>query len=145
MRARGINYDTGFLPGREVSRKRFTSKAVRHDMAVISGELHCGAVRVSGRKPDRLLPFLADRATRAEAVRETGAEVVSVAGCEISAFCGGFLPGDTYGDRIRALAADTEWWSSPGPVQERLDDFLSGIAATVRTRFGGRVTYASAP
>ncbi|MGW3494811.1 hypothetical protein [Streptomyces sp. NPDC001020] len=30
-------------------------------------------------------------------------------------------------------------------MQERLNDFLSQIAATVRTHFGGQVTYASAP
>ncbi|CAL9641488.1 hypothetical protein SUDANB176_06359 [Streptomyces sp. enrichment culture] len=49
MRARGITYDTGSLPGREISRKSFTSKAVRHDMAVIYKELPCDAVRVSGK------------------------------------------------------------------------------------------------
>ncbi|MFI8490476.1 hypothetical protein [Streptomyces rubrogriseus] len=174
MRARGINYDTGFLPGEELSRKSFTPETVRHDMAVISRDLHCDAVRISGREPERLsiaarhaadvglevwfspfpvdlprdqlLPFFADCAARAEAVREAGANVVFVAGCEISAFCGGFLPGDTYGDRMRAMAAaDMEWWSSLGPVQERLNDFLSQIAATVRTHFGGQITYASAP
>ncbi|KOG36174.1 MULTISPECIES: hypothetical protein [Streptomyces] len=174
MRARGINYDTGFLPGEELSRKSFTPETVRQDMAVISEVLHCDAVRVSGREPerlsiaarlaaeaglevwfapfpvdlprDRLLPFFADCAARAESVRKAGADVVFVAGCEISAFCCGFLPGDTYGDRMRAMAAaDMEWWSSLGPVRERLNDFLSQVAATVRTHFGGRVTYASGP
>ncbi|WP_353940232.1 hypothetical protein ABII15_00630 [Streptomyces sp. HUAS MG91] len=169
MRARDINYDTGFLPGEELSRKSFTPETVRHDMAVISGDLHCDAVRISGREPERLsiaarhaveaglevwfapfpvdlprdqlLPYFADCAARAEAVREADADVVFVAGCEISAFCGGFLPGDTYGDRMRAMAAaDMEWWSSLGPVQERLNDLLSQIAATVRTYFGGQVT-----
>ncbi|GAA3504761.1 hypothetical protein GCM10019016_118740 [Streptomyces prasinosporus] len=38
-----------------------------------------------------------------------------------------------------------EWWSSLGPVRERLDDFFPRIAASVRTHFGGRVAYASAP
>ncbi|MFH8978778.1 hypothetical protein [Streptomyces sp. NPDC017890] len=42
-------------------------------------------------------------------------------------------------------AADMEWWSSLGPVRERLNDVLSQIAATVRTHFGGQVTYTSAP
>ncbi len=174
MRARGINYDTGFLPGESISRKVFTPETVRRDMAVIRDELHCDAVRVSGRDPERLsvaarlaadvglevwfapfpvdlpadelLPFFADCATRAEAIRRTGAETVFVAGCEISAFCGGFLPGATYGDRLHAMAtADLEWWSALGPVQERLRAFLSSAAETVRARFGGRLTYASAP
>ncbi|MCF6524805.1 hypothetical protein [Streptomyces sp. JJ36] len=174
MRARGINYDTGFLPGEELSRKSFLPEMVQRDMAVLSGDLGCDAVRVSGREPERLsiaarhaaavglevwfapfpvdlpagglLPFFADCARRADAVREAGAEVVFVAGCEISAFCGGFLPGGTYGDRLRAMAAaDREWWSSLGPVQGRLNDFLAQVAVTVRTHFGGRITYASGP
>ncbi|MFC8665891.1 hypothetical protein [Streptomyces sp. NPDC057199] len=174
MRARGINYDTGFLPGQELSRKAFTPETVRQDMAVISGDLHCDAVRVSGREPERLsiaarhaadvglevwfapfpvdlppdqlLPFFADCARRAEAVRQAGADVVFVAGCEVTAFCGGFIPGDTYGDRLRTMAAaDMEWWSSLGPVQTRLNEFLPQVAATVRTHFGGQLTYASAP
>ncbi|MGW4823980.1 hypothetical protein ACWEP4_34805 [Streptomyces sp. NPDC004227] len=174
MRARGINYDTGFLPGQDLSRKTFTHETVRHDMAVISDELHCDAVRVSGRDPERLsiaarcaaaaglevwfapfpvdlpsdqlLSFFADCARRAEAVRRSGAEVVFVAGCEMSAFCGGFIPGETYGDRLRAMAeADMEWWNGLGPVQERLNVFLAQAAETVRARFGGRITYASAP
>jgi hypothetical protein len=174
VRARGINYDTGFLPGDNISRKVFTPDAVRHDMAVISGELHCDAVRVSGRDPerlslaaryaadaglevwfapfpvdlptDRLLPFFADCAGRAEALRRAGADVVFVAGCEISAFCGGFISGDTYNDRLHAMAtADLEWWTSLGPAQERLNDFLAQAAATVRSHFGGQLTYASAP
>lgn len=116
MRARGINYDTGFLPGQDLSRKTFTPETVRHEMAVISGDLHCDAVRISGRDPERLsiaaryaadaglevwfapfpvdlpaeqlLPFFADCARRAEDLRRTGAEVVFVTGCEISAYRG---------------------------------------------------------
>ncbi|WP_069813075.1 hypothetical protein [Streptomyces sp. TP-A0874] len=174
MRARGINYDTGFLPGQDLSRKTFTHETVRRDMAVISDELHCDAVRVSGRDPERLsiaahcaaavglevwfapfpvdlpaerlLSFFAECARRAEAVRRSGAEVVFVAGCEMSAFCGGFIPGDTYGDRLRTMAeADMEWWYGLGAVQERLNVFLAQAAETVRARFGGRITYASAP
>lgn len=41
------------------------------------------------------MPFLTDSAQRAEAIRDAGAEVVFIVGCEISAFCSGFLPGDT--------------------------------------------------
>lgn len=174
MRARGINYDTGFLPGEELSRRSFTSDAVRRDIAVIAGELHCDAVRISGHDPgrlsiaarhaadagleiwfspfpvdfpaDQMLPFFAECARRAEELRQAGAEVVFVAGCEISAFCGGFIPGDTYGDRLRTMAtADTEWWMSLGPAQERLNHFLAQVAETVRAHFGGRLTYASAP
>lgn len=174
MRARGINYDTGFLPGESISRKTFTPDVVRHEMAVISGELHCDVVRVSGGDPERLSvaaqyaadaglevwfapfpvdiaaddlgPFFADCAQRAEAIRSGGAEVVFVAGCEMSAFCGGFIEGDTYMDRLRALMAATpEWWASIGTIMKGFNDFLVETAAAVRSRFGGRVTYASGP
>lgn len=174
MRARGINYDTGFLPGDSLTRKTFTPEAVRHDMAVIAGELHCDAVRVSGRDPERLstaaryaaaaglevwfapfpvdlpaeqlLPFFVDCAQRAEALRKDGAEVVFVSGCEISAFCNGFIPGDSYRDRLQTMAtADIAWWTSLGPVQQRLDNFLAETVAAVRAHFGGRVTYAAGP
>ncbi|GAA3396768.1 hypothetical protein [Cryptosporangium minutisporangium] len=173
MRARGINYDTGFLPG-TASRPTFSPAAVRHHLDVIAGDLHCDVVRVSGGDPERLrvaataaaevglevwfapfpvdlpaddvLPFLEQCAEVATEVQRGGAEVVFVAGCEISAFCGGFLPGTTYGDRMATMAtADVEFWSSLGPVIERLSGFLARVAAAVRTRFDGRVTYAAAP
>lgn len=174
MRARGINYDTGFLPGPDHTRKTFTPETVRRDMAVIAGELGCDAVRVSGRDPgrlsvaaehaaaaglevwfapfpvdipaDELLPFLADCARRAQAVRHAGAEVVFVTGCEISAFCGGFIPGATYRDRLHAMAtADLAWWTALGPVQERLNAFLAEAAEMVRAHFDGQITYAAGP
>jgi hypothetical protein len=174
MRARGINYDTGFLPGEDLSRKTFDPGVVRDEMAVIADELHCDVVRISGGDPERLsiaarhaaaaglevwfapfpvdvrpgqvLRLFADCAERAEAVRRTGAEVVFVTGCEISAFCAGFIPGDTYADRLRAMStADMDWWIALGPVQERLNSFLAQAAATVRERFHGQVTYASGP
>jgi hypothetical protein len=173
VRARGINYDTGFLPGRQLTRKTFSPETVRRDMAVIADELHCDAVRVSGREPERLstaaryaadaglevwfapfpvdlpaerlLPFFADCARRAEAVRRTSAEVVFVTGCEISMFCGGFFPGDTFGHRIHTMASDTQWWSALGQVSERVNSLLADVAATVRAHFGGQITYASAP
>ncbi|GAA0277360.1 hypothetical protein [Cryptosporangium japonicum] len=173
MRARGINYDTGFLPG-YASRPVFDPDAVRRDLAVIAGELHCDAVRVSGGDPARLrvaaaaaaavglevwyapfpvdlapaaaLALLAECASDAEALRRGGAEVVFVAGCEATAFGAGFIPGDTYADRMRTMAAaDLAWWQSLGPVMERFDEHLGAVAAAARRRFGGRLTYASAP
>ncbi|MEU3224801.1 hypothetical protein ABZ695_16810 [Streptomyces sp. NPDC006976] len=173
MRARGINYDTGFLPGEQFTRKTFHPEAVRREMAVIAGELHCDVVRVSGREPgrlstaaryaaeaglevwfapfpvdlpaERLLPYFADCARRAEAVRRGGADVVFVTGCEISVFCGGFFPGDTFGHRIHTMGTDPGWWSTLDRVSARLNELLAEAVATVRAHFGGPVTYASGP
>ncbi|GAA2343561.1 hypothetical protein OKJ48_11310 [Streptomyces kunmingensis] len=173
MRARGINYDTGFLPGEQFTRRTFHPASVRHEMRVIADELHCDTVRISGRDPERLslaaryaaeaglevwfapfpvdlpagrlLPFFADCARRAEAVRRTGARVVFVTGCEISVFCGGFFPGDTFGHRVHTMGSDPQWWSSLGRVSERVNSLLAEAVTTVRTHFGGQVTYASGP
>jgi hypothetical protein len=173
MRALGINYDTGFLPGL-ASRPAFEPEAVRHDLAVIRRELHCAAVRISGGDPERLriaaecaadegleiwlCPFPVDLgpaamlelfvecADKAEVIRRGGAEVVLVTGCEVSAFGAGFIPGDDYQQRLRAMgSADLDWWMSLGPVLQRVNDFLAEAAGAVRKRFGGRISYASGP
>jgi hypothetical protein len=167
VRARGINYDTGFLPGDKLSRKAFTAEIVRREMAVIADELHCDAVRISGREPDRL-------AIAAQEAKAAGLEVwltpfpvdldppdmlqmfetcareipadVFVTGCELSAFGNGFIPGATYLDRLQSMAtADMAWWTSLGPAIERLNSFLIEAAQTVRKHFSGRMTYASGP
>ncbi|WP_066375677.1 hypothetical protein [Herbidospora mongoliensis] len=174
MRARGINYDTGFLPDDSFSRPLFDPAAVRTDIAVIADELGCDAVRISGREPGRLtaaaeiaaehdleiwfspfpvdlgpdemLAVFAECAHRAEELRRHGARITLVTGCEISAFGKGFMPGETYGERMRTMAtADMEWWQSLGPIIERLDVFLAEVATIARQTFGGPLTYASAP
>jgi hypothetical protein len=53
-----------------------------------------------------------------------------------------FLPGDTVGDRVRALLDDR---ALIGPLSLRVNDFLGKAAALVRERFGGGITYAAVP
>ncbi|MEV0820183.1 hypothetical protein [Nonomuraea rubra] len=171
---KGINYDTGFLPGDGISRRAFDPGTVAREMRVIAEELHCQVVRVSGRDPgrlgaaagqaaaaglevwfapfpvdvpeERILELYADCAGRAETLREGGAEVVFVAGCETSAFCPGYIPGDSYADRLTWMAtAGLEEWTALGTGMERFNAFLAEAARTVRSRFGGRVTYAAGP
>ncbi|WP_221761995.1 hypothetical protein [Nonomuraea sp. WAC 01424] len=171
---KGINYDTGFLNGPQLTRPVFDPDVVAREMRVIADELHCTAVRVSGGDPGRLTvaaeraaaaglevwfaPFpvdatpeeavalYADCADRAEALRRTGAEVVLVIGCESSAFCHGFIPGATYGERLEAMmTADLAWWQSLAEIVPRFNAFLGEAAAVVRPKFGGRLTYASGP
>ncbi|BCJ38293.1 hypothetical protein Athai_57960 [Actinocatenispora thailandica] len=171
MHGRGINYDTGFLPGL-ASRPGFDPDTVRRDMGTIAADLHCDTVRISGGDLDRLdvaagaaakrglriwyCPFPVDLppagmtelfvngAVRAERLRRRGADVVYLTGCELSLFGAGFLPGDTYRDRLAAIAtADLDWWLSLGPVAERVNEFLAATVARVRAVFGGAVSYAS--
>ncbi|MFD4633760.1 hypothetical protein ACFVYR_31965 [Streptomyces sp. NPDC058284] len=111
-------------------------------MTVIAETLHCDVVRISGGDAERLSTAV----RHAEALGQGGAQVVLVTGCELSAFAHGFLPGDTYLDRLKAMAtADIHWWTSLGPVPERLNAILAQATTTVRAHFGGKVTYASGP
>ncbi|WP_327086124.1 hypothetical protein OIE66_27775 [Nonomuraea sp. NBC_01738] len=171
---KGINYDTGFLPRPDISREEFDRASVRSDLGVIAGELHCTDVRVSGGDADRLeiaaqeaaaaglrvflapfpvdvepaamLELYADVAERAERLRRDGADLIVVTGCESSAFCPGFIEGDTYLDRLNTIGtADMAWWEGIGPIMGRFNAFLAEAAGTVRKRFGGPVTYASGP
>jgi hypothetical protein len=143
-------------------------------MRVIADELHCTAVRISGGDPERLsvaaghaadaglevwfapfpcdltaermLPFFADCAGRAERLRAAGARVVFVAGCELSLFGKGFLPGETLMDRMRALQSpDPALWEQFGDILARFNRFLAEAAGAVRKEFGGQVTYAAGP
>ena len=168
MRGRGINYDTGFAPAGSMSRPDWDPAQVERDLRVIAGELHCTAVRISGADPERLstagrlaaaaglevwfAPFpcelsrddtsamLLDCADRAEQLRRAGAEVVFVAGCELSLFGTGFMPGETFAERITAFGqVDLR------EVQAQLSQYLSAVAEDARKRFGGKITYAAAP
>ena len=172
MRARGINYDTGFRPGGHLSRKQFDPGVVRREMQVIARDLHCTAVRISGADPERLsvageyaaaaglevwfapfpcevdaaelLPLLAECADRAEHLRRGGAEVVLVTGCELSLFAGGFLPGGTVFERIERMPRRSlRQLAAFARLPGRLNGFLAQAAETARSRFGGPLTYAS--
>ncbi|MBP2705932.1 hypothetical protein JOL79_19170 [Microbispora sp. RL4-1S] len=172
MRAKGINYDTGFFPGGRNTREEFDPDAVRREMRVIAGDLRCTAVRITGGDPGRiavaarhaadaglevwfapfpcemtpaeLLPFFADCAERAEAIRRDGADVVLVTGCEMSLFASGFIPGETSFDRIEAaLSGNPEVYAKLADLPARLNAFLAETSGAVRGVFGGPVTYAS--
>ncbi|MFB7668111.1 hypothetical protein ACFC1R_30020 [Kitasatospora sp. NPDC056138] len=172
MRGKGINYDTGFSPVDGTSRPEFSAEVVRAEMRVIAEELHCTAVRISGGDPERLsaaaecaaeqglevwfapfpcnmtmdqlLSWFEDCARRAEAVRRGGAEVVLVLGCELSLFATGFIPGDTFPDRVANIAVrDPELFAEYGDISGRLSAFLAAAAAAVRPHFGGRLSYAA--
>ncbi|TDD06779.1 hypothetical protein E1292_14540 [Nonomuraea deserti] len=171
---RGINYDTGFLPGDDLSRRSFDLEDVERDMRTIARDLHCDSVRISGRDPGRITaaaeravaaglevwftPFpvdltedemsalFAESAERAEALRRAGGDVVLVTGCEITAFGHGFIEGAAYRDRLDAMmTGDVPWWTTLMQVMPRFNAYLATVAETVRPLFGGRLSYASGP
>jgi hypothetical protein len=172
MRGKGINYDTGFYPGGEISRQHFDAEIVRREMRIIAAELHCTAVRITGGQPERLsiagelaaaaglevwfspfpcqlttgqlAPLLAECADRAEHLRSSGASVVLVTGCELSLFAAGFLPGDTVFERIAGLTSGSqELYAAFAAMPAKLNGFLAETAAAARSRFAGPLTYAS--
>ncbi|MCC3650266.1 hypothetical protein LIX60_01880 [Streptomyces sp. S07_1.15] len=173
MRAWGVTYDTGFLSAGTSTREPFDPATVRREMQVIRDELRCDAVRVTGGNRDRLetaarhaadaglevwyspftnglargelLDFLADSAERAERLRGAGAEIVFLTGSEISLFTAGFLPGDTLEERTAVLADPRRLRAALPGLPARINAFLGEAVAAVRTRFGGRIGYASLP
>jgi hypothetical protein len=173
MRARGINYDTGFLNAGTSTHEPFDPEVVRREMPIIRDDLHCTAVRVTGGDPDRLeiaathaadaglgvwfcpftngltqhelLDLLADCAERAERLRRRGAEVVLLTGSEVSLFTLGFLPGETLAERLALVADPLRLRPLIGEVRSRINEFLARAVDVVRARFGGPVSYASLP
>ena len=169
MRAKGITYDTGFTPGGRSTRPVFHADAAKREMHSIAEDLHCDAVRITGGDPERLtvaarhateaglevwfspfpcelsaeqlLPYFADCADRAETV---GADVF-VAGCELSLFAPGFLPGaDTFARIKTFTSGDAAALAALADAGAPMNALLAETAATVRKRFSGKVTYASA-
>ncbi|MFF8371815.1 hypothetical protein ACF05W_23625 [Streptomyces lydicus] len=168
MRAKGITYDTGFTPGGKSSRPVFDADAVRREIRIISDDLHCDAVRITGGDPGRLalaaqhaadaglevwfspfpcelsaeelLPYFA---TCADHAQEVGADVF-VTGCELSLFAADILPGKDSLARIAAVTSGaTEPLATLDEISARLNPLLADAAAIVRSRFRGKITYAS--
>ncbi|MER5743387.1 hypothetical protein ABT097_08935 [Streptomyces sp. NPDC002225] len=167
-----MTYDTGFVRNGRTARERLDPEVVRRELAVIRDDLHCNAVQVIGGDPDRLelasgiaaelglevwfspypleleperiLALFADCAERAERIRRRGADVVFVAGVELSVMNRGFLPGGTPEERVEGLMERPERrGEAMGELGVRINAFLRDAAATVRERFGGRLTYAA--
>jgi hypothetical protein len=174
MRGKGVQYDTGTFPDGDSTRPRFEPHVVEREMRIIVDDLHCTAVRVTGGDPERLsiaaeyaaaagleiwyspfpcemteeqmLPYFADCADRAEALRRDGATVVLATGCELSLFARGYLPGDTFSDRMQTLrAAPQARAAALEEIPDRVNGFLREVVKTVRPRFGGPISYASIP
>ena len=172
MRGKGISYDTGFITNGRNVRTSFDPEVVERELRIIRDDLHCNAVRVMGGDPERLelaatcaaelglevwfspypleltpdelLSLFADCAERAERLRRRGAEVVFVTGAELSLMDKGFLPGDTFQDRLEQLLGQPHRLPELVPVvAARVDEFLDKAVALVRQRFGGKVTYAA--
>jgi len=173
MRAYGINYDVGFSSCGTTTHEPFDPDIVRREMQIIREDLHCDAVRITGADPDRLetaarhaaaaglevwyspftngltsdelMELLVDGAERAERLRREGASVVFLTGSEIRLFNGGFVPGDTHEERLRALTDPARRTATLLELRATINAFLARAVTDVRERFGGPVSYASLP
>ena len=161
MSRKGINYDTGFTRfGDRLSRESFVPAQVRREMAVIARDLHCTAVRISGRDPERialaaeyalgeglevwfapfpcnmaadeLLPYFVTCAKCAEGLRQQSQSVVFVLGCEMSLYNHGFFPGADYLERLQTMM-DPALLANPSFSPAR-----TGSAVQCLPRAGGR-------
>jgi len=173
MRAKGINYDTGFLNRGVTSRPSFEPSVVRRELQIIRDDLHCNAVRVTGGDVDRLelaakiaaelgleiwfSPFtcdlsfdemrdlLLDCAERAERLRQSGAEVVLVLGAEISLLNRGFLPGEALHERLALLGDPMRLRQELPKIPPLINQFFATTVPLVRERFKGKLSYAAMP
>jgi hypothetical protein len=173
MRIRGINFDTGFISAGTTTREPFDPQVVKREMQIIHDDLHCNGVRVTGGYPDRLgiaathaaeaglevwlcpftnnltseevLELLEDCAERGERLRKRGAEIVLLTGSELSLVTAGLVPGDNLQDRLTVFAEpDRVRRLIPG-IRASMKELLDKAVAVVRSRFGGRLSYASLP
>lgn len=176
MRGRGITFDTGLFPARDVpsTHEPFDANLVAREMRVIRDELHCNVVRATGSDLDRLeiaagaageaglaawyspftvdvgtgemLDYLDDAAERCERLRRDGVDVVLTLGAEMSVWNHGFLPGETFRDRIPDLnPLNLEYVELLQRAPALLDAFFAEAVPRVRERFGGPIGYASLP
>jgi hypothetical protein len=174
MNRRGVGYDVGTvfpgLAGRIRTRPRLDAATVHRELEIIKNDLHCNAVRITGRDPGRLIaaardalgqglevwlaPALLEKdqdetlayyvsvATAAERLRqESGEGVVLGLGGELSLFMRGIVPGRTVAERLAQMR--TAAIGGSNEPAERLNAFLGRASAAVRGVFGGPLTYAS--
>lgn len=173
MRARGISYSTGFVLRGVNSRQSFDPLIVQRELQIIRDDLRCTAVRIMGGDAQRVevaaqfaaelglevwispyplelertdsLALIVDCARIAERLRQSGSQVVLVAGAELSLMNPGFLPGDSIDERVSLLRRPGEVGPALARANERVNEFLRTVVATVRKVFAGQLTYASIP
>ena len=172
MKRKGVCYDVGReMLGRNW-RPDFNPKTVHRELEVIRNDLHCNAVRLQGRDPERLrsageyalelglevwfspelwdrdsdetLAYLGPAARSAQMLQERWpGQVVFSVGSELTLFMHGIVPGANVLKRL-ASPKFREIIRS-GAQNAPLNAFLSRASAVVRAEFHGPVTYAVAP
>ncbi|MFF1933746.1 hypothetical protein [Streptomyces sp. NPDC058228] len=97
--------------------------------------------------------YFAEAAVAAEQLRSEGVDIVFVAGCEYTIFSDGIFPGATWAERGAWLGAQLggdHMPGSPASLPEtlrqksaELNEALRSFAETIRSTFGGPLTYSA--
>ena len=169
MNRKGVCYDTGTVMAFNW-RPHFDAETVRRELEIIKEDLHCNAVRITGRSFERLmvaseaaleqglevwfspllweksprktLNYIAKAAGQAEKLRGRWPDkVVFSVGSELTLFMQGIIPGLTLNARIKNPAFLTT--VKAGGHDKPLNQFLASANASVRQVFHGKVVYAS--
>lgn len=164
----GITYDTGtdFAPN-EIS-VDWRNEDMEHDLQAIKNDLHCNAIHIFGKDPERLMAtaefasrlglaawvqprlFHAGKnevkqhvlalATRLEKLRAQYPAVTLNLGCELSLFVNGFIPGADVEARTKALS---DRWQELPVYSRALNGYLQEVITEARKRFNGKITYSA--
>jgi len=169
MNRKGVCYDTGTVMAFNW-RPHFDAKTVRRELEIIKEDLHCNAVRITGRgferlivaseaalgqglevwfspllwekSPRKTLNYIVKAARQAEELRTHWPDkVVFSVGSELTLFMQGIVPGRTLNARIKNPAFLTT--VKAGGHNKPLNQFLASANASVRQVFHGKVVYAS--
>jgi hypothetical protein len=152
-------------------RPDFNPKTVRREIEIIKNDLHCNAIRISGldinrllvatefaleqglevwlyptmwdKKQDETLAYIERAAQSAEKLRQEFSEenLVLVVGGELTLFMNGILEGRD----LRSRLANPKMMAKvkAGEHNKPLNEFLKKANTAVRTRYHGKVSYAS--
>lgn len=169
MNRKGVGYDVGSVMGFNW-RPSFKPEQVRRELQIIKEDLHCNAIRISGRditrlsmaaryaveqglevwfyptmwdrSPEETLQYLVRAAKAAEEVRLLGKDqTVFVAGGELTLFMRGIVEGGSFRARLANPSLMTK--VKAGAHNKPLNEFLARANEAVRSVFHGKVTYSS--
>jgi hypothetical protein len=154
------------------TRPHFSIDVGRRELEIIQRDLHCNAVKIGGRDPDRIataatqalalglevwfapalvdksppetLRYIVDAARTAETVRgKASGRLVFCVGQEMILFMQGILPGRRLLQRLNNPA--TREIIRTGAHRPQLNAFLADASSSVRQVFRGPVAYAALP
>jgi hypothetical protein len=170
MQIHGVNYDVGTEMGVNW-RPDYDPKVVQRELEIITNDLHCNAVGISGKDlrrvlvtaeaalsqglqawlnpadwsdipPEATLAYITGAARAAQPLHERyPGKVVLSIGSEFTFFMQGIVPGRTMMQRVRTVLKTD--LIKTGQHNQPLNDFLGRALAAVRKVFSGPVMYRS--